>query len=138
MANFDELHKMAEESASESNGESKYPGFTKVLPGTSRLFKILDIRPNEMTNAKPGDILWDVCDLVDNKPFTLNTPTVLEKRLRETVDGEPKFNKGDYLYVECPKDKKKSKSGKDYWDFRVVKPTEQQALNALKEIKKKR
>lgn len=134
MVDFSKLHDKAVESSTVSDSEKKFPEFTKVLPGTSRLFKIVDIRPSTLQKAKPGDILWDVCDLVDKVVYTLNTPTVLERRLKALVDGEPEFKKGDYLFVECPKDKKTPKNGGNpYWEFRVAKPTEQEAMDALKD-----
>jgi hypothetical protein len=139
MVDFSKLHEKAVADSKVSDSEKKFPGFTKVLPGTARLFKIVDIRPSTLQKAKQGDLLWDVCDLVDKVVYTLNTPTVLERRLRNVIDGEPEFKVGDYLFVECPKDKKTPKSGgNQYWEFFVTKPSEQDAMDALKDMGAKR
>lgn len=135
MVNFGNISKKAEE-AKKDDTPAQYPGWTSVEPGTQRIFKIIDIRPNQMPNRRPEEPeIVDVCDLEDKQKYSLNMPTVLRKKVcGHDETGERNFQVGDYLYVSCPQEKSKSRNaGKTYWDFTVYKPSEQEVTEALTE-----
>lgn len=143
MVNFDKFDKKATESHAAKVGESNYPDFTSVEPGTKRLFKIVEIRPNEIPTRKPNDpdTLWDVIDLVDKETYTLNTPTTLLRQLKNQDEAKGDvFGKGDYLYVRCPAEKTPPKSGGKgpYWDFVTGKPSEAEVAEMLADASTKK